>query len=398
MSEAPVHKHGLHHSDAPCSKAASFPEQLVARKFLYVIAGIIVLVLLVLLALRLFGAQLSRIAFVPGEAFNDQPALAGDAYASPKMWIARPDIASNPAQWIPTGAPKNISQDNDIAVFFVHPTSFLSNDHWNAPLDNKEANETAIQFVSGQASALNTAPNIWAPRYRQAAFGAFLTDQPEAAKALALAYRDVLMAFDAFVAAQKPDAPILLAGHSQGALHLTHLLKDRVAGKPIAKRIVAAYVVGWPISVTADMPKIGLPACRGPDDTGCIMAWQSFAEPAEYDRMVKVYNATNGFTGQPRKDTAMLCTNPLNGGAAPAALMKANLGTLKPDDKMITGALIVGAVPARCDDKGFLLIGDPPEIGPYVLPGNNYHVYDFPLFWANVRADATWRLRKFLQK
>jgi len=25
-------------------------------------------------------------------------------------------------------------------------------------------------------------------------------------------------------------------------------------------------------------------------------------------------------------------------------------------------------------------------------------VYDFPLFWANVRADATLRLRKFLQK
>ena len=32
-------------------------------------------------------------------------------------------------------------------------------------------------------------------------------------------------------------------------------------------------------------------------------------------------------------------------------------------------------------------------MGPYVLPGNNYHVYDYPLFWANVRvvADALWR-------
>jgi hypothetical protein len=94
----------------------------------------------------------------------------------------------------------------------------------------------------------------------------------------------------------------------------------------------------------------------------------------------------------------MLCTNPLNGGAKPAASMDTNLGTLKPDDKLETGELIVGAVPARCDTKGFLLIGDPPEIGSYVLPGNNYHVYDFPLFWANVRADATWRLKKYLQK
>ncbi len=152
------------------------------------------------------------------------------------------------------------------------------------------------------------------------------------------------------------------------------------------------------MSVVADLPEMGLPACAGPDDTGCIMAWQSFAEPAEYDRIVKIYSATTGFNGQSRKDTAMLCTNPLNGGAEASAAMDANLGTLKPDDKLEQGELVVGAVPARCDDTGFLLIGDPPEVGPYVLPGNNYHVYDFPLFWANVRADALGRLQKFLQK
>jgi len=150
--------------------------------------------------------------------------------------------------------------------------------------------------------------------------------------------------------------------------------------------------------VDNDVAAMGLPACSGPDQTGCIMAWQSFAEPAEYDRISKVYDATTGFNGKSRKGTAMLCTNPLNGGAAAAADMKANLGTLKPDASMEAGELVVGAVPARCDPKGFLLIGDPPEVGPYVLPGNNYHVYDFPLFWANVRADATLRLRKFLQK
>jgi hypothetical protein len=45
-------------------------------------------------------------------------------------------------------------------------------------------------------------------------------------------------------------------------------------------------------------------------------------------------------------------------------------------------------VPARCDTRGLLLIGDPPDLGPYVLPGNNYHVYDIPLFWANLRQDV----------
>ena len=39
-----------------------------------------------------------------------------------------------------------------------------------------------------------------------------------------------------------------------------------------------------------------------------------------------------------------------------------------------------------------LLIGEPPEMGPYGLPGNNYHVYDVPLFWANVRQDVQRRV------
>ena len=54
-----------------------------------------------------------------------------------------------------------------------------------------------------------------------------------------------------------------------------------------------------------------------------------------------------------------------------------------------------GRVPARCAGRGFLLIGGGPDVGPYTLPGNNYHVYDYSLFWANVRADALRRLAAF---
>jgi hypothetical protein len=31
-------------------------------------------------------------------------------------------------------------------------------------------------------------------------------------------------------------------------------------------------------------------------------------------------------------------------------------------------------------------------VGPYGLPGNNLHVYDVPLFWANVRQDVQRRV------
>ena len=57
------------------------------------------------------------------------------------------------------------------------------------------------------------------------------------------------------------------------------------------------------------------------------------------------------------------------------------------------GKLMPAAVPARCNEQGFLLIGAPPAMGPHVWPGNDYHIYDIPLFWANTQADSVRRVR-----
>ncbi len=84
-----------------------------------------------------------------------------------------------------------------------------------------------------------------------------------------LAYRDVLAAFDVFLAAQPAATPIILAGHSQGALHLSRLLIERRAA--LKGRLVAAYVVGWPLSVSADLPATGLPPCNPPDHAVWIL-------------------------------------------------------------------------------------------------------------------------------
>jgi hypothetical protein len=97
----------------------------------------------------------------------------------------------------------------------------------------------------------------------------------------------------------------------------------------------------------------------------------------------------------------MLCTNPLTGIPDTAAGPDANIGTLKPSAGFKAGTLIAGKVGAQCDaDRGFLLIGDADAaknyvVAGYVLPGNNYHVYDITLFWANVRADALRRLATY---
>lgn len=372
-----------------------------ARKFLYLFASLIVLVIAGGFAFSIYQEELTDFAIgqlEPTVKFEKQTALATNVYDDPKMWFSKEgQRENNPTLWQPVGAPVT-SVQGSAAIFFIHPTSFMARTRWNASLEDQESQDRARLFLRGLASPFAAAGDIWAPRYRQAGIGAFLTTKPEGAAALDDAYQDILLAFDHFLKNVQKDRPILLAGHSQGALHLTHLLKDRIAGKPVAKRVVAAYIVGWPVSAETDLPLMGLPACTSPDATGCVMSWESYAEPARYGKILELYNATTGFDGNPRKDTAIVCTNPLNGGSETDAPATANLGTLKPSGDMSTGELIASTVPARCDKNGFLLIGDPVDMGPYVLPGNNYHVYDIPLFWSNVRADALWRLQQFLAK
>ena len=155
-------------------------------------------------------------------------------------------------------------------------------------------------------------------------------------------------------------------------------------------------MIGWPVSVDTDLPTLGLPACTAADQSGCVLSWQSFAEPADTAQILAVYNNTTGFTGKSRRGTKMLCTNPLTGVPNTSARATANIGATIPSLDLKTATLESGTIPARCDDAGFLLIGDPPKgISAYVLPGNNYHVFDFSLFWANIRADADRRLAIF---
>lgn len=360
------------------------------RKFLYFIAFCVIAVFAALMGLRLFSEELTELTFVPDARFEAQPALAANAYADPARWIARPG-AEGPAGELPSGA-KPDDGPKGAAVFFIHPTSYLAKARWNAPEGDAESRERADLFVRAMATPFAGRSAIWAPRYRQAAFGAFLSGKPEAAQALDAAYVDVLAAFDRFLAEAPEDAPIVLAGHSQGAFHLKRLLRDRVAGTPLSRRVAAVYAVGWPISIAHDLPAMGLPACANPDQAGCVMSWLSFADPAETAMLDKGYARRAALDGKTPGGSAFLCSNPLAGTAGGESPASANRGTLVPSADLKSGRLEPALAGARCAADHYLHIGPGPELGPFVLPGNNYHVYDVPLFWTNLRLDAARRV------
>ena len=362
-----------------------------ARRFLGCMVLLTLLFVAGAFAIYQWGGRALVSQAVPKGHFEAAKAGGGPDYANPSNWIARPGMENDPSDWLPGGS-SSASGTRSAAVFYIHPTTYLQRDQWNAPLQAGGDTEFRTRlFVQSQASAFNGVGEIWAPRYRQAAFGAFLLKTDDAQKALDLAYGDVAAAFDQFVK-EAGDRPIILAGHSQGALHLERLLREKVAGKPIAKRIVAAYVVGWPISTASDLPLLGLPACTAADQSGCILSWMTFADPANPDFIFNEWEKTPGYNGGKRRHIDTLCVNPISGVKDGAALPQDNAGTLIPTADMTNAALQSGAVGAHCDKGILILDGSPPALGPYVLPGNNYHVYDYALFWGSIRRDAERRL------
>ncbi len=337
-----------------------------------------------------WGGNLLLEEATPRGHFQQSVAGSQPDYRQASSWVARPGLSNDPAQWLPDGV--EASTAGNAAVFFIHPTTYLDTDRWNAPLNAGGGSSFRTRlFVESQASAFNAVGQVWAPDYRQAAFGAFLLDSKDARSALATAYHDVADAFDEFVK-EAGDRPIILAGHSQGALHLMRLLREKVAGKPIAKQLVAAYVVGWPIDAQSDLPALGLPACRTAAETRCILSWMSFRDPANPSLILDQWKRTRGLSGGERRPDGILCVNPLTGTQNGAAAAQDNPGTLVPSANLLSARLEAGLVGAHCDKGLLLLDGAIPALGPYVLPGNNYHVYDYALFWAAVRRDSERRL------
>src|SRR5690348_7704579 len=174
------------------------PTPMCARRFLAVIFFLTLIVVVAGFAIFQWGGNVLLKEATPKGHFVATEAGGGPDYTQASSWVARPGMPDDPALWVPKGA--SPSNSGKAAVFFIHPTTYLQNDRWNAALF--VGGDTAFRtnlFVQSQASAFNGAGQIWSPRYRQAAYGAFLLDSADAESALDFAYQDIAAAFDEFL-------------------------------------------------------------------------------------------------------------------------------------------------------------------------------------------------------
>lgn len=367
----------------------------------YIQYGLAALLIAVALGFA-FRGELFFLVITPAADFADFQAPAMPDYAMPESWAALPDRQDG-ADIIPERAEFSDNQKLAAAdVFFVHPTTHLTRDGWNAAMDNDALNlRTDLGSMRYQASIFNGCCRVYAPRYRQAALAAFISSKENGLPALDLAYADVKAAFEYYLAHYNQGRPFILAGHSQGTGHAARLLAEEIEGKPHHGRMIAAYLVGYPARLSADgKPFAKTDMCRGAADTGCVVSWNTALEGADTGKFRSRVDLSAGLPEVQRLARGeQICINPLNWSGSGKASAEAHSGAIAfiPDRDKPVGPLLTHLISARCEG-GYLMISNPGKgFQKLVFPPGNYHFYDYNLFYMNLRENAAARTDAWLQ-
>lgn len=266
-------------------------------------------------------------------------------------------------------------------VFFVYPTLFTDkkDSRWNASVTDSVINADVLKWVIPfQAAAWADAGRLFVPYYRQNHYRAFFEPYLEQGglEAQIVAYNDIKNAFDYYLEHINNGRPILLAGHSQGAIHLKRLLKDYFDGTSLQKQLVAAYLVG--ARVKADEFTTIKPLTT-PDGTGGFVSWNSY-KMGSYPKYYNWY-----------KDA--ITTNPVTWNEASRSDYKQHKGLLYYDQTLYPKCLEV-------EVKDGLLWTSLPKVPKrfWVSFVKDYHRFDITFFWKDINENAKRRVVAFLEK
>jgi hypothetical protein len=297
-------------------------------------------------------------------------------------WAAHP-FKWDPSDSIPKPLRKNEQRDSVADVFFIHPTTFSDKESKlpNAPIDDANINsKTDYSPILYQASAFNQECRVFAPRYRQAHYGNYFTeDTARANRAFELAYQDVKAAFEVYLQQYNDGRPIVIASHSQGTNHAMRLLKEFFDGKPLQNKLIAAYLAGMPLP---DNYVSNIPACKDANGTGCVMSWRTYNKGFEGSAFVQ------------KETFKAVVTNPINWTTtetfAPASENKG--AVLTKFNKIKTGITDAQV------HKNILWSSKPKMFGSFLLKNKNYHIGDINLFYVNIRENLHNRIGMYWKR
>ena len=208
----------------------------------------------------------------------------------PVTWLCRPGLANDPCtsdpsytQVLASGSTHSVitsyPPNAPVDCFYVYPT-VATGTTANAPLVAGPA-ETAVAVA--QASRFSDQCEVYAPVYRQLTLGAVNGSIPVTSADVALAYSDVLNAWDSFLLHDNNHRGIVLIGVDQGADLLVHLMKSQMDhNAQLRLHLVGAILLGADIQVAPNQTTGGtfssIPVCSEFDIPGCIITYSAFRQ------------------------------------------------------------------------------------------------------------------------
>jgi hypothetical protein len=253
--------------------------------------------------------------------------------AHPTVWLCRPGMPNNPCEGgldatnAGTGSGRTIEKfqpaaDPKIDCFYVYPTLSEAKG-LNAPL---AAEPAAVGVARSQAARFSSVCRLFVPVYRQLTLSAIGSGGFSNPQAQALAASDVDSAWHDYLNTENQGRGVVLLGHSQGAGQLTRLIRSEIDNNPAERsKLVSALLLGGNVLVPQGKDVGGafqnVPACRRSEQTGCVVAYSSFAEePPANSLFGRTSNARNLNPGQTTDGMQVLCVNPASLGSGPAEL------------------------------------------------------------------------------
>ncbi len=268
----------------------------------------------------------TTLAQSPSPASSDSapaaaPAAPPNDYSKPETWLCRPNQRDSCAVDLSTtivaanGKFKKESfkaaRNPPIDCFYVYPTVSLDQTGNSDMTAGPEEHGVILQ----QFARFSSVCRPYAPLYRQVTLTALRAII--AGKAIpidrALAYNDVLEAWNYYLKNDNDGRGVVLVGHSQGSGVLTQLIKNEIDGKPVQEKIISALLLGTnlPVEKGKDIGAFQhIPLCKSASQTGCAVAYASFRDT--------VPPPANSRFGKAQGDNmAAACVNPaaLGGGS-----------------------------------------------------------------------------------
>ena len=171
--------------------------------------------------------------------------------------------------------------------------------------------------------------------------------------------------------------PIIIAGHSQGSKDAQRLLQEFFDGTPLQKQLVEAYIIGYP---THENQFQFLKVSESAGDVGGYISYCTFGQDT------KIADIMPNYLGA-------VVVNPLSWTTDREFVAGTeNKGSLSNKSNEIIH-IMVGAKNAN----GWLEIQKPQEGGFVPMVMKNYHIYDYALFYMNIRENVALRIENYLK-